>query len=259
MQLLRSLLFNAAMYVWMLILGIVFLPWAIVSPEGARAACNTYARTTLRLLAAMTGLRTQVRGTPPLGGTLVAAKHQSFLDIIVIWSALPRPFFIMKSLLRFAPILGQYALRLGCIPVHRGKRAEAIKRMLAEVRSGKRANGQLLIYPQGTRVAPGAHLPYKVGTFALYEQLGQPCVPVATNVGVFWPKRGALRKPGLGVVEFLEPIPPGLDRATFMATMEERIEIASNRLMAEAGFPVSQAPQGMGDPLEAAARQVLRD
>ncbi|WP_371157471.1 lysophospholipid acyltransferase family protein [Jannaschia sp. 2305UL9-9] len=240
MQLIRSLVFNVTMYVWMAVIGIVFAPWAIMSPDGARRACDIYARHTLWLLRVLTGLRTEVRGTPPTEAALVAAKHQSFLDILMIWVAMPRGFFVMKAILRFAPFLGAYALRLGCIPVHRGKRAEAVRMMLSEVRSGKRAGGQLLIYPQGTRVAPGVVAPYKIGTYALYEQLGQPCYPVATNVGVFWPKRGLLRKPGLGVVEFLDPIPPGLDRATFMALLNEKVETASNRLMAEAGFPIAE-------------------
>ena len=235
MQMIRSLVFNAAMYVMMLVIGLIYAPWALISPRGARAGCDAYARTVLAMLGPMVGLRTETRGTPPTGGVLIAAKHQSFLDILMIWDAIPRGFFIMKSILRFAPILGQYALRLGCIPVHRGKRAEAVKMMLAEVRSGKRAGGQLLIYPQGTRVAPGVRAPYKVGTFALYEQLGQPCVPVAANVGLFWPKRSFLRKPGVAVIEFLEPIPPGLKRAEFMALLERRVEEGSDRLMAEAG------------------------
>lgn len=258
MQLLRSIVFNVVMYVWMIILGIACIPLLIASPEGARWTCTSYARSTLWLLAKITGLRTEIRGEVPTGGVLVAAKHQSFLDILLIWTPMSRPFFIMKSILRFAPFLGQYAMRLGCIPVFRGKRAEAIKRMLAEVSSGKRAGGQLLIYPQGTRVNPGVVAPYKIGTFALYDQLKQPCVPVATNVGVFWPKRGLLRKQGLGVAEFLEPIPPGLDRATFMALLEERVETASNRLMEEAGFPVAAPPQAMGDPVEAAAKDAAR-
>ncbi|MEO0861415.1 MAG: lysophospholipid acyltransferase family protein [Pseudomonadota bacterium] len=250
MQLLRSILFNVVMYIWMAVIGFAFAPWAIVSREGARRGCDTYARHTLWLLEKIVGLRSEVRGTPPTEEALVAAKHQSFLDIFMIWTAIPRGFFIMKALLRFAPFLGQYALRLGCIPVHRGKRTEAIKRMLSEVRSGGREGGQLLIYPQGTRVAPGAKRPYKVGTFALYEQLGQPCYPVAANVGVFWPKRGILRKPGLAVVEFLEPIPPGLSREAFMARMEQAIETASDRLMAEAGLPAPAAVP----PLDAAQR-----
>ena len=248
MQLLRSFLFNVAMYAWMAIVGVACIPLLVASPEGARWTCDFYARTTIRLLAVMTGLRTEIRGTVPEGGVLVAAKHQSFLDILMLWVPMPRPFFIMKSILRFAPFLGQYALRLGCIPVYRGKRAEAIRRMLAEVASGRRAGGQLLIYPQGTRVAPGAHLPYKAGTFALYDQLKQPCVPVATNVGVFWPKRGVTRHPGLAVAEFLEPIPPGLDRATFMAVLEARVERASNRLMVEAGVPADRLPVPPAEP-----------
>ncbi|MEY4304522.1 MAG: hypothetical protein RIT52_697, partial [Pseudomonadota bacterium] len=96
--------------------------------------------------------------------------------------------------------------------------------------------GQLIIYPQGTRVAPGVAKPYKVGTGLLYDQLGQPCVPVGTNVGVFWPKRGILRKPGVAVVEFLPRIEPGLPVPAFMAKLEQEVEASSNRLMAEAGF-----------------------
>ena len=236
MQFLRSLLFNIGMYVWMPIVGLALAPWAIWSPQGARAGCGIYARSVIRALPWAVGMRPEVRGTPPSGPALVAAKHQSFLDILMIFDALPRPFFVMKDILKYAPVLGQYALQLGCIPVKRGRRAEAVREMLADLRSGKRQGGQLVIYPQGTRVAPGAHLPYKVGTFAMYEQLKQPCVPVACNVGLFWPKRGVVRRPGRAVVEFLEPIPPGLERAAFMAVLEERIETGSNRLMAEAGF-----------------------
>ena len=257
-QLIRSLVFNTYMYGWMAVLGIAMAPWALFSAQGARRTCWLYAHHVLQVLPRLTGIRPEVRGPLPSGGALVAAKHQSFLDILMIYEALPRPFFIMKAILRFAPFLGQYALRLGCIPVRRGRRAEAIREMLAEVRSGRRADGQLVIYPQGTRVAPGARLPYKVGTFALYEQLGQPCVPVAANVGVFWPRRGVLRHPGRAVVEFGEPIPPGLDRAAFMTLLEERIEGASNRLLEEAGFPVAPGPAAPVDPIGAAARAAAR-
>ena len=258
MQMLRSLVFNVAIYVWMAVLGLVYAPWALTRRAGARAACTRYAGDVRGMLSALCGLETEVRGTPPTGEVLVAAKHQSFLDILVIWHALPRPFFIMKALLKYAPVLGQYALQVGCIPVERGKRAEAVRRMLAEVRAGERKGGQLVIYPQGTRVAPGVVAPYKVGTFALYEQLGQPCVPVATNVGLFWPKRGLLRRPGRAVVEFLEPIPPGLGRAAFMAMLQDRVEGGSNRLMEEAGFPVDLPPRAAVDPVGDAVQAATR-
>ncbi|MCF8512473.1 MAG: 1-acyl-sn-glycerol-3-phosphate acyltransferase, partial [Rhodobacteraceae bacterium] len=160
----------------------------------------------------------------------------SFLDIIAIYNAVPRGKIIMKRELLWTPFLSQYALRIGCVPVNRGKRGAAIARMKAEVMAGTAFPGQLIIYPQGTRVAPGVSKPYKVGTGLLYEQLGQPCVPVGTNVGVFWPKRSILRKPGVAVVEFLPVIAPGLPVPEFMARLEAEVEQSSNRLMAEAGF-----------------------
>lgn len=149
---------------------------------------------------------------------------------------MPRGKFIMKRELMYAPILGQYALRIGCVPVDRGKRGAAIAKMKADVARGAARPGQLIIYPQGTRVAPGATKPYKVGTGLLYDQLAQPCVPVATNVGLFWPKRSLLRTPGLAVIEFLPAIAPGLPVPEFMRKLEAEVETHSNRLMAEAGF-----------------------
>ena len=233
---LLSLVFVVQMYLAMAIFAVVFAPWALFSRSGARAACRAYCRWVILTLRLLCGLRSEVRGTPPEGEAMVAAKHQSFLDIILIFNAVPRGKFIMKRELMWAPFLGQYARRIGCIPVNRGKRGAAIAKMKADVAAGAADPGQLIIYPQGTRVAPGVARPYKVGTGLLYEQLDQPCHPVATNVGVFWPKRGILRKPGLAVVEFLPPIAPGLPVADFMTRLETEVETHSNRLMAEAGF-----------------------
>ena len=134
------------------------------------------------------------------------------------------------------PVIGQYAKMLGCVPVDRGKRGKAIEKMVADVEAGRAEPGQLIIYSQGTRVPPGKKMPYKVGTGVLYEQLGQRCAPVATNVGVLWPKRGLLRKPGVAVVEFLPIIEPGLSRDAFMEKLEADVEGRSDALMAEAGF-----------------------
>lgn len=240
-QWLRSLVFNAQMYVAMLPIGIAFAPWALLSRRGALTACHTYCiwvRWTARW---MIGLRTEIRGTPPTEEVLIAAKHQSFLDIILIFSAVPAGKFIMKKELVWAPLLGQYALRIGCIPVDRGKRGAAIRKMIADVKSGRSAPGQLIIFPQGTRVAPGVKSPYKIGTAALYQDSGQPCVPVATNVGVFWRRHGVMRRPGLAVVDFLPAIPPGLPTDRFMSELESAIETRSDALMAEAGFAPGSA------------------
>lgn len=235
-QWLRSLIFIITIYVSIAVVGILLFPWALFSRRGARAGCMSVCKFVRWLAPWMVGIKTEIRGTPPDYECLVAAKHQSFFDVFLVFSALPAGKFIMKRILMYSPIVGQYGMRIGCIPVDRGKRGAAIKKMVEDVKKGTATPGQLIIYPQGTRIAPGTKAPYKIGTAVLYEQLGQTCVPVATNVGLFWPKRGIYRKPGLAVVEFLDPIPPGLDRETFLAKLEAEIETASNKLNEEAGF-----------------------
>ena len=235
-QTLLSLIFILQMYLAMAVVAIVYFPYALLHRDGAVAACHAYCRWVCFSLRLICGLKTEVRGTVPNGEVLIAPKHQSFLDIIMIYSALPRGKFVMKAILGWAPFLGWYAKRIGCIFVNRGKRGAAITKMLADVKSGASLPGQLIIYPQGTRVAPGDQRPYKIGTAVLYSQLQQPCVPVGTNVGLFWPKRGILRHRGTAVVDFLPAIPPGLTNDAFMAELEARVEASSNALMAEAGF-----------------------
>ena len=233
-----SLVFVLQNAVMMLVIGLVFFPWALISPNGARAACKAYCVWVLWTARWMIGLKHEVRGTPPKGEMLIAAKHQSFLDIIMIFYASPAAKFIMKREILWMPVIGVYAYRIGCVPVNRGKRGAAIKKMLDDAKQGLTAAGQLVIYSQGTRVKPGEKRPYKIGTYALYEQMGQPCVPVATNAGLFWPKGTILRKPGLAVVEFLEPIAPGAEQRAFMSALEAQVEGRSDALMREAGFDV---------------------
>lgn len=235
-QWIRSLIFMIVIYVWMLILGIVYLPYAIFTKQGALRACKTYARSTMWLARWMVGIRCEVRGTVPKGEVVIGAKHQSFLDIIMIFNAIPHGKFIMKRELLWTPVIGMYARRLGCIPVNRGKKGAAVAKMVKDVAKEFAEPGQLVIYPQGTRVAPGVSKPYKVGTAILYNGLGFPCVPVATNAGVFWPRSGILRKPGLAIVDFLDPIEPGVERDAFLNRLENVIETRSDALMKEVGF-----------------------
>ncbi len=235
-QWVRSLIFTILIYGAMLPYAIAYLPWAIFDRRGAIAACHAWCRFVVWLAGWLIGLKTEVRGTPPKDEVLIAAKHQSFLDIILIYGAVPRGKFIMKRELLWAPILGQYALMIGCVPVNRGKRGQAIKKMVADVAAGRALPGQLIIYPQGTRIAPGVKAPYKIGSGVLYSELGQDCVPVACNVGVFWPRKGILKKPGLAVVEFLPRISAGKPVEAFMKQLEAEVEDRSIALMAEAGF-----------------------
>lgn len=236
LQYLRSVLFIAQMYLAMAVLALAFAPFAMVRREMALKACHTYCRYVRWTAGWMVGLHVDIRGEIPRGAALVAAKHQSFCDIIMIFGALPNPRFVMKKQLMRTPFLGWYAKWLNCIPVDRGAGGAAVRDMLARVEQGREIAGQIIIYPQGTRVAPGDRKPYKVGSAVLYGQLGQPCVPVATNVGLFWPKRSLYRTPGTAVVEFLPPIPAGESQRAFLAKLETVVEDRSNALMAEAGF-----------------------
>jgi len=233
LQWIRSLLFIAQATVMMPVIGLLYAPWAMFSMNGAYGACKAYSRWCFWTAGWLIGLKCEIRGTVPEGEVLVAAKHQSFLDIMMIFTALPRAKFIMKKQILITPVIGQYAKRMNMVAVDRGKRGQAISKMLEDVAAGRIAGGQLIIYSQGTRVAPGVKAPYKVGTAALYEQMGQPCVPVATNVGHFWPRRGLFRRPGVAVCEFLDPIPPGMEKEAFMAHLEQVVEARSDALLAE--------------------------
>ena len=117
-----------------------------------------------------------------------------------------------------------------------------MKQMVSNVESGQKSEpGQLAIYPQGTRVLPGVKRRYKVGAGVLYEKFGLKCIPVATNTGVFWARRSPVRKPGVAIMEFLDPIPAGMPLKEFLALMETVVETNSDRLMAEAGFKFSES------------------
>lgn len=234
MVLLRSLLFEAIFYGLMLIMGILCAPLALWSRQGAVWSIHRYTDIVLWCLNAICGLKTEVRGSVPQGDVLVASKHQSFLDVLILANTLPQPKFIMKKELRWAPFLGFYAMRIGSAHVDRGKKSAAVRKVVDDVENDADEGGQLVIYPQGTRVAPGVRMEYKVGAGVVYMRTGMTCHPAATNTGVFWARKSILRKPGLAVVEFLDSIEPGMELRPFMTKLEDRVETASDILMAEA-------------------------
>ena len=234
-----AILRGLGLVVWtyglMAAMGLVLAPVAALGPRAwTRAFVRLYVRLVLVGARLICGLRTEIRGTPPRGPALIAAKHQSFLDILMLISALERPRFVMKRSLLWAPVLGFYARRIGCVAIDRSRGREAMAAMLAAQATETEADGQLVIYPQGTRVAPGARVSWKWGVAGLYEAAGGPCTPVATNAGAFWPRKGVARWPGTAVLEFLPEIEPGLDAPAFMARLEREVETASDALLAEA-------------------------
>lgn len=221
------LVFYALMAVW----GLAGAPVVLWRESWARAWMKAHNRLAFALLRLICGIRIEVRGGIPSGTVVVAPKHQSLLDVLVLFTVLPEARFVMKRELLRAPVFGLYARRAGALPIDRSGGAGAF-RWLAEALGT--TGGQAVVYPQGTRVAPGERRPYRKGAAALAATLGRPLVPVATNAGHFWPRRGIERRPGIAVVEFLAPLPAEGDVDDLTARLAARIDAASDALALEA-------------------------
>jgi 1-acyl-sn-glycerol-3-phosphate acyltransferase len=211
----------------------------------AMAALANHAHFELFLLRHIVGLKLEVRGHDKLPRTacLVASKHQSAWETFALIPLFRDPALLMKRELFWIPFHGWFSKKFEMIPVDRDKGPAALRAMLRETRKRVVDGREIIIFPEGTRRPPGAPPDYKTGVVLLYEALGIPCVPVALNSGLFWPRRSLLRRPGTIVVEFLDPIPPGLPKSEFLSRLIESIETASNRLLAEvkAKEPASSA------------------
>jgi 1-acyl-sn-glycerol-3-phosphate acyltransferase len=228
---LRGLLFQPAFVVWTTVIAVLLAPLApVIGGTGIRWWARRWEGGVLVLLRVLCGIRLEVRGTPPTEPSLLASKHQSALETVVFHRLVPAIAVPLKIELTRIPLFGRFLLESGCIGVQREAGTRALRQL---VKGGRRRLDEglsLLVFPEGTRVPPGERRPYRPGIAALYLQLGRPVVPVAVHTGHVW-RRGMFDKhPGTAVIEFLEPIPPGLDRRTFMARLEERIETASARL-----------------------------
>lgn len=234
MLFLRSLIFNVWVYVWMAIIGVGLAPIGLVTRDGAYWVTKLYSHHVIWMMRVLCGIHYEVRGTPPEGEVLVVSKHQSFVDMILLHVVLDRTKYVMKSELLWAPFLGWYAMRMGTVAVKRGKGGAAVSSMTKAVAAQAHKPGQITIFPQGTRVQPGMDAPYKIGSWRLYQTFRLTCIPAALNTGLFWGKGSFLRPPGTMVVEFLEPVAPGMEAKPFIAEVEQRIETACQALYAEA-------------------------
>lgn len=232
---LRSLLFNVLFIAWSILVQVLGMPSLLLPIAAVARVQQLWVRGSLALLAAVCGVRHEIRGWErlPPEPCVLASKHQSTWDTLIFPGLLPAPGFIIKRELRWIPLFGWYLRRTGCIEIDRKGGATALKRMLAEARHTLAAGRYIVIFPEGTRVVPGQRRPYHPGVAALYTHLQVPVVPVALNSGLFWGRRAFRKRPGVITLEYLDPIPPGLDRKAFMRQLEHRIETATRRLEAE--------------------------
>ena len=237
MLVLRSLVFNVLFYsnlaIWLIF---AVLPSLLLPRRALLAVAVGWSRSSLWLLRVVAGTRCEITGIEniPQGGLMVAAKHQSFVETFALVTIFPNPVFILKRELTWIPLFGWALHKLRMIPVNRGARARALSHVTRRAKIELGQNGrQLLIFPEGTRRPAGAPPAYKFGVAHLYAELGVPCVPVALNTGLYWPRRKFLRRPGTIRIEILPPIMPGLDKVTFQHQLQEQIETASDRLLAQ--------------------------
>jgi 1-acyl-sn-glycerol-3-phosphate acyltransferase len=234
--LIRSILFFAVFYIetaLFLVLG----SWLFVAPRSwAMAGLKAHALASLWLLRHITGTRIEVRGIEklPKGACLVVSKHQSAWDTFALVPLFRDPAIVLKDELKWIPFYGWFCVKFEHILVKRDKAAVALKRMIADARQRAEQGREIVIFPEGTRRPPGAPPDYKPGYVALYEGLELPCVPLALNSGLYWPRRSIRRFPGTIIVEFLDPLPAGMPRKEFRRVIEARLEEASARLIAEA-------------------------
>jgi 1-acyl-sn-glycerol-3-phosphate acyltransferase len=233
---LRSLIYNIVFYVNLVLFLVLGSPFYLTPRKWSVRALQAWATTSLWWLKLICGTRYEIRGAEniPEGAVLVAAKHQSAWDTFALLPLFDDPAMVLKRELVFIPLFGWFIPKFRMIPVARSSGASGLKAMVARAREAAVMGRQIVIFPEGTRRLPGAPPDYKPGAAALYLKLGLPCLPIALNSGLYWPRRKFLRYPGTIVVEILPLIEAGLTRGDFSKRLETAIETATARLV-EAG------------------------
>ena len=187
----------------------------------------------------LVGLDVEVRGREniPDGAAVIACKHQSAWETIIFYALVDDPSYVLKKELLRIPLWGWFGRKCGAIAVDRAGGAGALKKLVGDCQAALARGSQIIIFPEGTRMAPGQTRPYHPGIAAVYANVSAPVVPAALNSGTFWPRRSFVKRSGVITIEFLPAMPPGLDRRAFAAALQERIESATRRLTAEASPP----------------------
>ncbi len=235
----RSAVFNVLFFAWTGVVVLVAVPLLALPERVMIAYARGWSWSLLFMLRVICGLRYRVIGREkvPEGGAIVACKHQSTWETIVYFAVFDAPVYILKRELLMVPFFGWCLIKSGMIPIDRKGGAVAMRKVITHATASLALGRKIVIFPQGTRVAPGVKAPYQPGAVGLYTHLATSVVPAALNSGRFWPRRSFLKHPGTITLEFLDPIPPGLPRAKVARMIEERVEAASDRLLAEADQP----------------------
>ena len=232
---LRSALFVMLALSFSALYAISLLPALLLPRRRFQRLAALWCRGLIALLRACCGLRWRLLGGEhiPTGAAIVASKHQSAWETLIFHVLLDDPVYVLKRELLSVPLLGWYLRKAGNIPIDRGAGFRALKAMLPVVDRALAGGAKVIVFPEGTRTAPGQRVPYQAGIAALYGRADVPVVPVALNSGLFWGRRRFLKRPGVISIEVLPPLPHGLPRVKFLRELEDRIEAATARLCRE--------------------------
>lgn len=233
----RSFIFNVLFYLTILLGCIIAVALGLFVPRRFHwwwwnDCVLVFLRKMMQLIC---GMEIEVRGKNNIrkGAAIYASKHQSAVETYFMSSIIKNATFIFKKELTHIPFFG-WAIRFyGSVPVDRSGKSKAMKKMLSDAKALLKIGMSIIIFPEGTRTQPGKNSAYKPGVFFLYENTDVPLIPVALNSAFFWKKNSFLRHPGKIIIEFLEPMPKGLDKQEFMSELKRRIEDKCNQLNQE--------------------------
>jgi 1-acyl-sn-glycerol-3-phosphate acyltransferase len=231
---LRSLIYNVLFYLLLVCWLLAIVPTFLMPRTAIMRVAQLWSRQNTWLLRVVCNVKVEYRGLEkiPTGPLLVASKHQSMWETFALLQCFDQPLYILKRELTRIPFFGWYLIKAGMIAVDRRAGGRALLKMVRQASEEVRHGGrQLIIFPEGTRRPVGAPPQYKPGVAQLYASCRVDCVPVALNSGLFWPRRTFMRYPGTLVVEFLDPVPPGLARDEFLTRISTAIEDATVRLV----------------------------
>jgi 1-acyl-sn-glycerol-3-phosphate acyltransferase len=219
MILLRSALFNLFMFATGALFSLYGLVVNRVAPARLLPAAVLWARLVLGALRVICGIRVQVIGhenLPKAGAAVIAAQHQSAFDTLVWLTLLPRTAYVLKVELLKLPLMGRLLVPTGFIPVDRDGGARSLRQLVVDCRQAARAGKQIVIFPEGTRVAPGSRGELMPGVVAVAHSLNLPVIPVATDSGLFWGRKAFTKSPGVLTVRVFPPLPVAAPRAEIL-------------------------------------------
>ena len=229
---LQSSLATALIYFLLIVLGFIMIPYASYSRLNAVRAIKLYCRTVFLILKVFLKIKLDIRGfIPENKPAIICSKHQSFLDVLMLLYILPQPRFVMKSELKRIPIFSFYARKIGCFSVQRNNKRDALNATIETIKKEQQeTNGQLVIYPEGTRTLPGETVEYKKGIEILFSRLKRPLFLVSTNSGLIWPQRESFKYNGVASMHFVRKVEYSSKRSDFLVEVKKTIENDSLRL-----------------------------